>query len=94
MLQARAFRLGKLKEHESWQELRSLFEERKQKHYTSLTKQLIDGAEIDQRWVDRIAGFFRGAQWILDNPDQAEKSLESALKKAQLFQALEGDDRQ
>lgn len=84
----RAQRLSQLKQHESWQELRVLFEERRQKHFENLTSRLLAGAEVDQRHVDRLAGFFRGAQWILDNPDLAEASLEAALKKAERLQTI------
>lgn len=88
-LSQRAGRLHELKEHPSWAELRALFEERRDKHFKNLSRQLIAGAEVDQRYVDRMAGFFRGAQWILDNPEQAEQSLKTALQKAQLFEALQ-----
>lgn len=87
-LQERATRLGQLKTHPSWAELRALFEERRRKHYDNLARQLVAGAEIDQRYVDRMAGFFKGAQWLLDNPELAESSLKAALKKAELFEAL------
>lgn len=30
-----------------------------------------------------LKGFWGGAEWILDNPDKALQSFESALKKAQ-----------
>lgn len=87
-LTQRAERLGKIKEHESWAELRALFEERRDKHYKSLTSRLLAGAEIDQRHVDRTAGFFHGAQWILDHPDLAEASLKRALERAERLQAI------
>lgn len=87
-LSDRASRLGKLKEHESWAELRALYEERKKKHFDALTRQLIAGTAVDQRYVDRMAGFFRGAEWLLDNPDMAEESLARALKKAERLQAI------
>jgi hypothetical protein len=87
-LQERAARLGELKEHPSWQELRSVFEARRRKHYDNLSRQLIAGSEVDQRYVDRMAGFFKGAEWLLDNPDFAESSLRAALKRAELFGAL------
>lgn len=87
-LTERAHRLGKLKEHESWGELRALFEERRDKHYNGLLKQLLAGVEVDQRQIDRLAGFFKGAEWLLDNPDMAIDSLERALLKAERLQAL------
>jgi hypothetical protein len=88
-LAQRAQRLSKLKDHESWGELRALFEERQRKHFDNLTRQLLAGAEVDQRYVDRMAGFFRGAQWLLDNPEMAETSLRTALRRAELFQELQ-----
>lgn len=87
-LAARAERLGRIKDHPSWHELRALFEERREKHYASLTSRLLAGAEIDQRQIDRTAGFFRGAEWILNNPDQAQDSLKRALEKAERLQAI------
>lgn len=87
-LQERAVRLGELKAHPSWAELRAVFEERRRKHFDSLTKQLVAGLDVDQRHVDRMAGFFKGAEFVLDFPDLAESSLETALKRVELFEAL------
>lgn len=83
-----ASRLGELKQHPSWGELRQLFENRRRKHFDLLARQLLAGNEVDQRYVDRMAGFFKGAEWILDHPDLAESSLKTALKRAELFEAL------
>ena len=88
----RAVRLGELREHPSWAELRAVLEERKAVYFRSLQRQLVSGSAVDQRYIDRVAGFFRGAEWILDNPDLAEKSLQAAVRKARLMGLLEGDE--
>ena len=87
----RAARLGELREHPSWAELRAVLEERKAVHFRSLQRQLMAGYH-DQRYVDRMSGFFKGAEWILDNPDLAEKSLQNAIKRATRMGLLEGDE--
>jgi hypothetical protein len=81
-LKVRAARLSELKSHPSWAELRALLEERKARRFGQVQRQLIDGLAVDQRYLDRLAGFFKGAEWILDNPDMAEQSLERAVEKA------------
>ena len=88
----RAARLGELREHPSWAELRAVLEERKAVYFRSLQRQLINGSAVDQRYIDRVAGFFKGAEWILDNPDLAEKSLQNAIKRATRMGLLEGDE--
>jgi hypothetical protein len=81
-IKVRAARLSELKSHPSWAELRALLEERKARRFGLLQRQLIDGIAVDQRYLDRLAGFFKGAEWILDNPDMAEQSLERAVERA------------
>lgn len=88
-LRERAAKLGELKQHPSWAELRQLLEERKSRRFQSMQRELIHGTPVDQRYVDRMAGFFKGAEWILDNPDMAEQSLERAVSKAQMMGLLE-----
>lgn len=88
-LRTRAARLSELKSHPSWAELRSLLEERKARRFDQVTRQLVAGEPVDQRYIDRMAGFFKGAEWILDNPDMAEQSLERAIDKARLMGLLE-----
>ena len=88
----RAARLGELREHPSWAELRAVLEERKAVYFRSLQRQLVSGSAVDQRYIDRVAGFFKGAEWILDNPDLAEKSLQNAIKRATRMGLLEGDE--
>ena len=84
----RAQELSKLKKHPSWPVLREIFEGKKNQWFGSLARSLMAGQLVDQREIDRKAGFFAGAEWILDNPDMAEASLNRALKKAQTLEEL------
>ena len=91
-LKTRTAKLSELKSHPSWAELHAVLEERKTKRFDAIQRQLIEGVPVDQRYLDRIAGFFKGAEWILGNPDQSEKSLAVAVQKAQLMGFSEGDE--
>ena len=77
--------LTKLKEQPGWATLREILEERRQAVSRSLGHGLvtggIDAAPVDQRKIDYQRGFFAGAQWILDNPEHAEKILAAALEE-------------
>ena len=77
--------LSKLKDHPSWEVLRSEFEAKRLKYMDRLAARLMRGGlnanPLDQREIDYQRGFFDGAQWILDNPEFAESSLENALKR-------------
>lgn len=84
-LRDRTVKLSQLREHPSWPELRSCLEERKTKTFAGIQRQLVSGVAIDQRWLDRVAGFFAGAEWLLDNPDMTEQKLQRAVERAALF---------
>lgn len=81
----RARTLAKLAEHEGWKLLRELLEERKGKHLKRIASLLVARSEasVTQREIDYIAGFWHGAEWLLNNPDLHEQKLERALLKAQ-----------
>lgn len=50
----------------------------------------MNGESIDQRHIDRMAGYFKGMEDLLAKPDQLEHQLERALSRAELFK--EGDN--
>ena len=80
---ARAERLAKIARSEGWAELK---EEYKRKRERLMKKAVHDylerGQPVDQRHLDYLRGFFAGCDWILKNPDLAEKSVEEALSRA------------
>lgn len=77
--------LSKLVEHPSWPVLRAEFEKRKDAYVSKIARGLtaggIDAKPIDQREIDYTRGFIRGAQAVLDTPDNALKALEEALRE-------------
>jgi len=79
----RAARLGELKETPAWTELRVQVQERKDAIYGAFLKRLQAGEPVDQREVDRTAGFFKGMETLLDYPDLADTRLRRALDRAE-----------
>lgn len=77
--------LSKLRDHPSWETLRSEYEkvrrEEEERLLRKLTASGINAAPIDQREIDYRRGFWAGAQWLLDNPDLADAALAAALKR-------------
>jgi hypothetical protein len=83
--------LSELKDNPSWAELQRALDDYQARKFAAFSRRLIAGEEVDQRYIDRLAGFFIGAQWILDNPDLNEQKLEAKLRKAELLGLLEGE---
>jgi len=81
----KAQELAKLKEHPSWEILRAEFEKRKQGYLRGVAQGLMaggpDAPAMDQRRIDYERGFLRGAQAVLDTPDNALAQLEAELRK-------------
>lgn len=42
---------------------------------------LLRGRPVNQRKLDERRGFWKGAQWVLDNPDLADLAFEQAVKQ-------------
>ena len=82
----RAAVLAELKQQPAWAELARIVEERKRVHFDSLTRRLIAGQPVDQREVDRMAGYFKGQEDLIARPDLAANQAKSALKRAELFE--------
>src|SRR5574341_1362785 len=77
--------LAKLTEHPAWLTLRREFEARRQTYLQRLAREMvvggIDAEPLSQRELDYQRGFFRGAQAVLDTPDNVIAQLEKALRK-------------
>jgi hypothetical protein len=86
----RALVLAELKTHPSWEELGRVVAERKEAFYRSMTKRLIAGALIDQREIDRAAGYYEGLEDLLRAPDKAENKMRRAHERAERGIAAEG----
>lgn len=72
--------LGKLKDHEAWPVLRQRFEELQQADVQQLARKIIVSGTVDPAAVQARHGFWKGAEWVLNNPDLAEIALKQALR--------------
>lgn len=81
----KARELGKLVDHPAWAILRAEFDGLKETYFKRLATRLVSGGlkaeALDQRELDYQRGFFRGAEWILANPEMIAKTLEKALER-------------
>lgn len=81
----RARELSKLQEHPSWPILKTELERVRDLYVGRLARTFATGGisalPLNQREIDYQRGFFRGAKWILDNPDMAESTLMKALER-------------
>jgi hypothetical protein len=87
----RAQELGKLTEHPSWPVLREEFARKRARTEKALFSQFMSGGAetkaVNQRYLDYWRGFFEGCEWLLSNPEMAETTLETALRKARELEA-------
>ncbi len=78
---ARVF--GSLKQHQGWIRLIERIKKEEQSFMLSLAQRLLKtGAEIPQREIDYMAGFYKGAMYVLMHPEEAEQSFERAARMA------------
>lgn len=82
ILRQRQVRLTELTKLEGWTELKQELERKRSKHLRLLSGQLMSGKEVNQREIDRVRGFWAGANWVFTVAEQAEASLEKAMRRA------------
>lgn len=70
--------------------LKNILETKKERNTTYWTRQLMSGKDIDQRQLDFSRGFWAGVDYLIANPENAEKTFEIAMKRAQVLD--EGSD--
>ena len=87
-LELRAFRaseiaakLREIKDTDGWKTLVEVFEAAEKTYYANVTRQLMQGREINQRKLDYNRGVFDGVKQLLSQPDKAESVLKSALER-------------
>ena len=87
-LELRAFKaaqiveaLDGLRETEGWKTLVEIFEAAEKTYYSTVTRQLMNGREIEQRKLDYNRGIFDGVKQLLKQPDKAEAALANALER-------------
>jgi len=82
--------LGKLQDTPAWVRLQAEFDKVKDTYVNGQARKLTSGGlkaePLDQRAIDYQRGFFRGCEYILSLPGNAELSLNAALKKQEMNQ--------
>ena len=77
---ARDFAL--LKEQPGWQQLIKMLEREQEEWLLDLAKRLFDGEEVAPEEIKFMAGFYRGADYVLRHPEVAEDSFVKAARRA------------
>lgn len=87
-LELRAFKakqisedLRELAKTDGWKVLQEVFEAAEKSYYSTVTRQLMQGREINQRKLDFNRGMFEGVKQLLAQPDKAEAVLGKALER-------------
>lgn len=78
-----------LREHAGWRRLYERVNEERQTFMASLAKRLMRGEIVSQREIDYTRGFHEGAAWIISQPEEADKHLEAAARRAWTMVELE-----
>ena len=78
---------GELMEQRGWQRLLERMEKEEQEYLLDVAKRLRDGFEVSQREIDFMAGFWKGAIYVLRHPQKAEQSFEKAARLAWVFES-------
>lgn len=71
-----------LREHAGWRRLLELVQGDKSRFLGNIARRLMSGQEVSQREIDFHRGFYAGAQWIIERPEEAEANLEKAARWA------------
>lgn len=78
-----------LRDHAGWQRLAQIVRAERDRFLNGLTSALWRGEVVDQRKLDYTRGFYEGARWLIETPEQAEASLEQAASEAWRLTQLE-----
>ena len=82
--------MRELEQTEGWKILKKAFEFQRKTYYEKLSRDLMKGAEIDQRKLDYNRGGMDRLEELLEGPANAEKVFKSAVRS--LEKAREGAD--
>lgn len=78
-----------LTEQVGWKRLAEIVKGERERFFASIASRIASGKVVDQREIDYKRGFYEGARWIIDTPEQAEASLEAAAREAWRLTQLE-----
>lgn len=78
-----------LRENTAWQRLAQRVRDDKQRYFDGITRRLMSGKKVEHDEIVYMRGFYYGARWIIEHPEEAEKSLERAARAAWRMAMLE-----
>ena len=81
-----------LMEQPGWKRLRERLTREEDEYLLDVARRLLDGRKelvVDQREIDFMAGFWKGAKYVLLHPEKAEQSFEKAARLAWVFEDSE-----
>lgn len=61
--------------------MKLVIEKKEEKVVGLLSRNILAGKAVDQRVIDRQAGFWAGAMHVLNHPENAEAEMDAALKR-------------
>lgn len=78
-----------LRENEAWKRLAQRVRDDRSRYLQGLAGRLMSGSEVSPEEIAYMRGFYYGARWIIEHPEEAEKSLERAARAAWRMVLLE-----
>lgn len=78
-----------LRENDAWKRLAQRVREDRDRYLTGVAGRLMAGKDVSKEEIAYMRGFYFGAKWIIEHPEEAEKSLERAARAAWRMVKLE-----
>lgn len=82
---------AELMSQQGWQRLIKMIEREKEEWLLDIAKRQFDGEEVSQKEIKFMAGFWRGAEYVLRHPEKAEDSFVKAARLAWALAESESD---
>jgi len=80
---------GELRDQRGWQRLVERLANEKDEYMLDIAARLLANKEVPQREIDFMAGFYKGADYVLKHPEKAEESFVKASRLAWVMQSEE-----
>lgn len=71
-----------LREHPGWRRLAEKIRSHEKRWMDSITQRLLRGETVDQQEIKYRLGFYEGARYVIETPENAEAALEQAADRA------------
>ncbi len=84
LLAERALALDRIRQSPDWPALREEYQRKREKITSRFNAFALHGPQVEaveQRELDYWRGFLDGAEWLLDNPEHAQRTFSRAFGK-------------